>query len=336
MLSHDTSVHHPWISARRIVALGLLLLAAVILRITDMNPAVAQTRSVVAWKVAESPGLDPEARIWDELSFATIPLTAQQVTVPIGGGTVPSVRVKAAHHDEILYLLVEWTDITRDETSDAADLFSDGAAIQIPAEHGSTVPEVCMGQADGSVNIWQWRADSQRGFDRLGPGAAIVDGYPSTDDLFYPALAAGNPFAEASPGIVQNLVASGFGTLEPTDSGVVGGIGIFDDSQWRVVFARPFSAPNALQPGFEEGREFDVAFAVWNGSQADRNGQKSVSEFARLLVSESAIDVPSPRPADERSSNILVWVLIGLAAVGAYAVFTVVVPRPEPPEGSAE
>jgi complex iron-sulfur molybdoenzyme family reductase subunit gamma len=314
----------------------LVLLTGVSLRITDMNPAVAQTRSIMAWKVPESPSLDPEAPVWDELRSTSIPLTAQQRTVPTGGGTVPSVRVKAAHHDDTLYLLVEWTDITLDDTSDTVEHFSDAAAIQIPAEHGSTVPEVCMGQADSSVNIWQWRADSQRGFDRLGPGSEFVDGYPSTDDLFYPALAAGNPFAQASAVTTQNLVASGFGTLEQADSGVVLGAGIFDGSQWRVVFARQFSASDAFQPTFDEGREFDVTFAVWNGSQGDRDGQKSVSEFVRLEVADRAIATAPSEPADERSTNALPWILTGLAALGVYVLFTLLVPGPEQPEGDIE
>ena len=84
--------------------------------------------------------------------------------------------------------------------------FTDAAAIQFPAEAGSEVPFICMGQADQAVNIWQWRGDQQ-----LPPSAPVdggyVDLYPFEDDLYYTARQAGNPLSQTDRLPVQNLVA---------------------------------------------------------------------------------------------------------------------------------
>ncbi len=312
------------------------MLTALVLRVMDVNPAVAQSRSVTAWKVAESPGLDPDSPIWDEITALTIPLTAQQVTAPVGGGTVPSVRVSAAHHDQTLYVNIEWTDTTLDDGSGAPEEFADAVAIQIPAEHGAAVPAVCMGQADGAVNIWQWRADRQHGLDQLGKGSDFVDLYPNTDELFYPAQRAGNALATPGAEVVQNLVASGFGTLEPASLGVVAGQGRHLDSQWRAVFARPFPAQDDFQPTFKAGVEFDVAFAVWDGRRADRDGQKSVSSFVRLKVSDKTAAQPTTGGSEGGSSTG--WLIVLTAAIlgfGAYAVFIFLIPKPAPSKEDA-
>lgn len=332
MLTRRSPRSPGWLPARRTLFLAFVLLTALILRVTDVNPAVAQSQSIVAWRVDESPDLDPDAPIWDEIQRMSVPLTSQQVTVPAGGGTVPSVRVSAAHHDRILYLNVEWTDNTLNEASGAPEEFTDAAAIQIPAEHGSSVPAVCMGQADGAVNIWQWRADRQKGLDQLGKGADFVDVYPSTDELFFPAQSAGNALATPGADVVQNLVASGFGTLEPASVGVVAGQGRFSDSQWRVVFARPFPAPDEFQPTFEEGLEFDVAFAVWDGHRGDRDGQKSVSSFVRLKVSDTTAGSFTAAGSEGGSSGWLILLSAGLVAFVAYAVVVLVIPKRERPE----
>lgn len=329
MLSQRRSGALGRVSPRRILFSVFVLLAALVLRVAEVNPAAAQSQSILAWQVVESPGLDPDAAIWDEITPMSVPLTAQQVTVPVGGGTVPTVRVSAAHHDEMLYLNIEWTDPTLDESTGAPEEFADAVAIQIPAEHGSSVPAVCMGQADGAVNIWQWRADRQSGLDQLGKGSEFVDFYPNTEELFYPAQSAGNPLATPGADVVDNLVAGGFGTLEPANFGTVAGRGRFSESQWRVVFARPFPAPDEFQPAFDEGLEFDVAFAVWDGRHLDRDGQKSVSSFVRLKVSDRPIGQPtSVGRSGGSSTGSLIAVTAIIVAFSLYALVILLKPTP--------
>jgi hypothetical protein len=122
-----------------------------------------------------------------------------------------------------------------------------------------------------------------------------VDLYPSTDDLFYPARAAGNPMA-ATAGPVQNLVAGGFGTLTPSDSQVVMGNGVYRNGGWTVVMSRSFATPDALQPAFSRSTPIDTAFAVWDGGRDNRDGMKSVSVFVQMqITSELTSSVTAAR-----------------------------------------
>jgi complex iron-sulfur molybdoenzyme family reductase subunit gamma len=270
----------------------VLILVAALLRVTSANPAMAQTRAVGAWQVASEPIMDGFAPEWQSIVPVFLPTTAQQVTPPIGGGTVERIAVRAVHWEDRLYVMMEWTDPTNDSSSGRNETFTDAAAIQFPAEAGSEVPFLCMGQADQAVNIWQWRSDHQQQVPAL-PEGGYVDLYPSTDDLYFTAREAGNPLSQTDRSPVQNLVAGGFGTLEVTDKGELQGHGSYQGGRWTVVFTRPFQPSGDLQPEFDGSTPIDIAFAVWDGSKGERDGLKSVSAFIQLRVSPEG---PSRRP----------------------------------------
>lgn len=269
---------------KRWAVLALAVMVAAGLRLAGANPAVAQ--AVVIESVAvDVASLDPADPAWDRAREVEVALTAQEVTYPLGGGTVPVVHVKSVHSGDTLFLAVRWEDDTMDASSTTVEHFSDAVAIEFPARPSSTVPAVCMGQADQGVNIWQWRADSEAGLEPL-PAEGYVDMYPSLDDLEYPARAGGNPFALVPGEAVQNLVAGGFGTLGPALEQTVQGHGVHDGSAWTVVFARAFDTETVDQPWFAEGQQIDVAFAAWNGSKGERDGIKAVSAFVKLAIGD--------------------------------------------------
>jgi DMSO reductase family type II enzyme heme b subunit len=97
-----------------------------------------------------------------------------------------------------------------------------------------------MGDEKNPVNAWLWRADREEPFDVIARGYAT---------------------SERRPGSTSGLVAKG----------------VYRNGEWIVVFQRP------LQPGpgefvrFEPGSAARIAFAVWEGSNAERAGQKAVS-----------------------------------------------------------
>lgn len=293
--------------------LGILVAATLVatgLRLADANPALAQTRTVTAWQVAEDPGLDPTGPVWAELEPVPVPLTAQTVATPIGGGSVSMVWVSAAHHDGHLYLRMEWVDVTTNTDSARPEDFADAAAVQLPGRAAASVPAVCMGQADQAVNIWQWRADNQVADLEAPPTEhGYVDRYDSTEDLFYPAREAGNPLALPGAGPVENLVAGGFGTLASLEHQIVEGMGVHSGGSWAVVFRRAFASPGEGQPSFAEGDLTDVAFAVWDGERGDRDGQKSVSAYARLHLSAQP-PPPVVEPPVGPPGQGIVWALI--------------------------
>ncbi|HEX6222751.1 MAG TPA: ethylbenzene dehydrogenase-related protein [Acidimicrobiia bacterium] len=304
--------------ASKLPLLLVLLLVAVLLRVTDANPAIAQTQSIGAWLVSAEPVMDGSAPEWQSILPVFLPTTSQQVSPPMGGGAIERVAVRAVHHDDILYVMLEWSDMTSDEASDRHEVFSDAAAVQFPAEAGSEVPAICMGQADRAVNIWQWRADQQAEPPSL-PDSGYVDSYPSTDDLYFPAREAGNPLAQSQGRTaVQSLLAGGFGTLEIAGQGGLQGHAVHENGRWMVVFARPFVSADEMQPTFDGSTPVDVAFAIWDGSKQERDGIKSVSAFTRVQITPEnpprrAVAATDDWPAYS-PSNPMVPITIGFTA----------------------
>jgi complex iron-sulfur molybdoenzyme family reductase subunit gamma len=321
----------------KLVVLLALVLVAVTLRVTDANPAMAQTLTIGAWRVSEAPGLDGSAPEWQSILPVFVPTTAQQITPPMGGGTVERVGIRAVHWEDQLYVMLEWSDFTPDYLSDRHEAFTDAAAIQFPAEAGSEVPYICMGLADQAVNIWQWRSDQQEAPPGLPPDG-YVDMYPQTDDLHMTARAAGNPLSQADRTPVENLVAGGFGTLTAADAGALQGHGVYSDGRWMVVYTRPFESSGELQPAFSGDQPIDVAFAIWDGSQQERDGIKSVSSFTQLTITpedppRQGVEATEDWPAYSPPTPILAYSLgfIALiAAVGGAVWFSLRRRREEP------
>ncbi|MEX2251999.1 MAG: ethylbenzene dehydrogenase-related protein [Acidimicrobiia bacterium] len=318
----------------RLSAIISLLLIAGLMRVWDANPAIAQTQSIGAWRVSSDPGLDGSSPAWQSILPVIVPTTAQQVTPPMGGGTVARIAVRALHWEDRLYVMLEWADSTSDLVADRPEAFTDAAAIQFPAVAGSTVPAICMGQADQAVNIWQWRADQQQAIPGL-PEDGYVDLYPSDDDLFYTAREAGNPLAQEARRPVRNLVAGGFGTLTATESTSLEGSGIHAEGRWMVVFSRPLTPDGPLQPEFSGEVPVDVAFAVWDGSQGQRDGIKSVSAFTQLTITpedppRGAVPALGEWPAYRPPSPMIGFLVFALVPVMAVGVLIWFMTRREP------
>lgn len=308
-----------------LVCLGV---AAVGLRVLDANPAVAQTAALTAWQADADPGMDLTAGPWTAVPPVELSLSSQTVTYPTGGGlrgvfgAVPTLTARALHHDGRLYVAISWPDLAADTGTRRPEDFADAAALQLPSEAASSVPAVCMGQADRSVNIWHWRADSQEGLDTI-PERGYVDGYPGTDDLWFPGRAAGNPLSDPDGGAVQDLVAGGFGTLTPGAAQTVTGHGTHDGRRWSVVFARDLEAPGPLQPSLAVGRPTDAAFAVWNGGLDQRDGLKSVTSFTTLELAAQ------PVPGGNLLLTVLGWSIVGvIIVVAARSILRPSRPRP--------
>lgn len=273
---------------RTLAAAGVVtLVAASALFAAGVNPAVPQAAGVTSFQTEKAPALDPTDGVWSSVPGVEIPLSAQKTTYPFGGGQIPAATVRSVHTDDKLYVHLTYRDPTLNDESDGFTRFADAAAVQFPATAGSTVPFFCMGQVDIGVNIWQWRADTQRGIPENVEEISergYVDMYPSTDPLWYPARDVGNVMATKTKTPVQNLVALGFGTLTQADTQVVAGKAAHTGDEWQVVFRRDFASPGVGQPTFTAGTETDVAVAVWNGAERERNGLKSVSQFTTLTI----------------------------------------------------
>lgn len=303
---------------RRFAQIGgaaAVLAIAGVLQFADANPAVSQNLSLTAYAADKDPGLDPNNGAWNSVPWVQLPLTAQAGSYAAGGGSIPVVNAKALHYQGNLFVRLEWQDSTKDETTTRVQDFSDAAAIEFPAVSAASVPSVCMGQANAGVNIWQWRADSQAGLKDPADVYvnALVDGYPSKEPLFYTARAAGNPYADPAIGPVQTLVAQAFGTLSKANVQDATGGGVWQNGAWSVVFSRPFAGADPQQANFSPGTTTDMAVAVWNGSDGDRNGRKSVSTFVKLNV--ATVGAPGAKATNNWgfvAAGVLLVAFIGL------------------------
>jgi hypothetical protein len=198
--------------------------------------------------------------------------------------------------------------------------FRDATAVQFPQVEGQ--PFFCMGQQGGNVNLWHWKADWQAEIAARKEMEAqypdmYVDDYPFTqsvegtmagvadytDQNYLPALQAGNLFAavtHSSP--VEDLIAGGFGTLtsQSAEQQNVQGYGVWKDGVWQVIFNRDLESSEPEDVSFLPGKTYSVAFAVWDGANEERNGQKSTSQWVSLQLLSAAA---SPTPAEAESAE---------------------------------
>jgi len=302
-----------------LVVTALALIAATALAIGDMRLASSQTVTLVARRTeTEVPLDDPFASVWNRATPVEAPLSAQNVVPPQGGGE-RTIKARALHDGRRLYVLVEWKDDGADLLVSQQTEFSDAVAVQFPVADGESVPAFCMGDPNAPVNIWQWKAAWQTDIEQryvnvedAYPGIE-VDLYPfEEEEVFYPARAVGNVFADANRTTpVDNLLAGSFGTLTQAPEQVVQGRGEWRRGKWRTLFARELDAGEEYSR-FAEGKNTNVAFAVWDGAKRERDGIKSVSQFLTLEVSK---EVARPKEITTWTIVPIVLGVVGLVSL---------------------
>ncbi|MCP3974547.1 MAG: hypothetical protein GY720_08655 [bacterium] len=303
-------------------AVLLAVAAAVLIGLFDVAPVRSQIPILEAAPTSVAvPTDDAWATVWNDAPSLRVPLSAQDIAFPYGGGAVDAVTVRSLYDEERLYISIEWADHSADDSVSGAAEFSDAAALQFSADPLKT-PPYTMGSPGAPVNIWQWKAvwqaDAERGFpsttDRY-PNTH-VDGYPGEGNpLYNPAAHLGNPLAPRThASLIENLLAEGFGTLTSLDVQDVEGSGAWRNDRWRVVFARTLAPGIDGLASFETHRTAVVAFAVWDGASGDRNGQKSVAQFIELdigPVERVAVTDEQAQPPGTTERGIP-WVALGL------------------------
>ena len=248
-------------------------------------------------------GADDER--WKESSPTYIPL------MPLWWrrDRVEGVFVRAVHNGKDISIQLSWGDDTEDRSVLRHEAFRDGVAIQFSAERRP--PFFGMGGAgNGVVNIWHWKSDweaeqsvyrdmegeypnmasdhyqfrKDNVFGEHGQEEADISKH---DPVFLTGWGSGNllsiPDRKTS---VEDLNARGFGTLtsQARYGQGVRGAGGWYKGLWRVVFTRALSSKDEADATFSSGKSVNVGFAVWNGSQGDRNGQKQVSIWHELVL----------------------------------------------------
>ncbi len=248
---------------------------------------------------------DPFGEEWSKIEPASVGLT------PLWwhDERVEKVDVKVVSSQDKIAIYLSWEDPTRDEDVVAMHAFSDGSAIQLSVEKDP--PFFGMGSSKDPVYMWHWKAgwqntgeerkDVELRYPNIGSDWYLSDKHYQHGEKFSPkessakyhdpqfltAWGAGNPVAdvEKTKGAEQ-AVAEGLGTYKayPSVATDVDAKGVWKDGRWHVVFVRSLETADKKDLQLSGTKMISIAFAVWDGSQHDRNGQKSVSIWNELVI----------------------------------------------------
>jgi len=268
---------------------GLLLVVGALFNLLNISMVQAAT-AAIAVPVIHSPipATDPFSPLWDQATAADIPLSAQQMYQPGGGGSVQAVRVKAIQDGQRIAFLLSWADATRNDY--VADMPSDAAAIQLPIDPHH-LPYQCMGQTDSRVNIWQWKAALEQ-----------------------VARQSSQPYNGT-----RNLTSNGICKAVETDGVPPTATGTWKDGRWYVVYARDLAPAAEGTAPLEPGDNTNAAFAIWDGGKGETRGMKSVSTWIPLTLTLET--------GDTGATTLLALAISGLAAVGAIALAWRIIPH---------
>ena len=270
--------------------------------------AAAEEINIIAGKISGEISLDPAHAVWRGRPTSNVLLNCQVITEPKNIGCATKlVVVSAVTNGKQIGIRLEWSDQSKDELNIAHEQFRDAAAIQFavkPAKPGDE-PAYTMGNKGDMVNIWHWKAEWQKDGDRrqdmedVYPGMSAdwyvdeePDGKISYHDRqgknlgsFDPAAYSNNIFSkiELRKSPVEDLNAEGFGSLTTQASQDVNGYGTWDKNGWKVVFIRDLADKDVNDVRFS-GAKIPLAIAVWDGSNNERNGLKSISEWNYLEI----------------------------------------------------
>lgn len=218
----------------------------------------------------------PEDPSWQNIPSMVLPLSGQVITRPVWPEpSARSLTVRSVHNGKEIAFLLEWQDNTKNDRL-TPGTFRDGIAVGLPL--GEAPAFFCMGQLDHYINIWHWKADWQSDIDRRKARAA--EGQQRRGGVRRFEVI---PRRASS---VEDLLGGGFSTLtSKRDQGKVLGEATWKHGMWRVVIRRPMGLTDPENEAkLKPGRLQAVAFAVWNGENKERNGQKAVAPWFQLQI----------------------------------------------------
>lgn len=222
-----------------------------------------------------SKGIDTS--LWESQPALKINLFYQVMVLPWPKKVVPYVMVKAFHNKRDIYFYMEWEDSTKDKII-GIDKFSDACAIMFPLGK-NTQPSTLMMGFLGNANIWQWKASQDAEFwlnEKMEPKAYGDFLYPFEEEELFKIT------KEKITSPVNDLVAVRIGTITPKPEQNVTGRGIYDNGTWKVVFKRTIEGSDREADAQFPAKKRLSAFAVWNGSEGDTGGKKSISDWVEL------------------------------------------------------
>lgn len=306
------------------------LLVAVAVALSLQGTALAQQVPTVSAVHVQQVSTDPFDPSWSSAHLAVVPLTPQVLALPrLQTASVSRVFVRAVHDGQRIGYRLDWDDPTRDARAILPNEFRDAAAVMVASAGG--VPNICMGSPGQTTNLWHWKADWQEDLDK--GYQEVVDAYPNFYKDYYPFVtgsppyrmpadfnspdakryligqSAGNPLSQptrTSP--VEEMLSIGFGTTTHREQQTVEGKGVWADGRWHVTFVRALAVTGAEAASLDGVNQAPVAFAVWNGSNAEVGARKQLSGMATVrIVPPAPPPGPPPAPPQPFTGPTYVW-----------------------------
>jgi len=241
--------------------------------------------------------LDVSSSFWEKADSYSIPISRLWQSDNINYQTI---EVQAAYSSKYIAIKLEWEDSSMEESLYRVQDFQDAAAIQFSLDgsmdfHG-------MGSKKHPTDIWFWKSEWQFlksanvdsdikhvYLNRVSD--SDVESYPDVfnDTAFLSGRDAGNINSKEKRNTsVENVIASGPETVTPLAENLqkVVGEGSWDGSKWRIVLARELRPKSRQKVKFKKGGMVPVGFAIWDGNENDRNGQKMVSTWYKLELKD--------------------------------------------------
>lgn len=274
----------------------VFLVLPVLLAIAGCSKGPKLANEVIATKAAMLPVL-PADGAWDSAPEHVAKLVPQDLVEPrLMTASTAEIKVRSLTNGSAIAFRLEWADDSKSDLPGPAKML-DACAIQIPEKLEKDLPEPQMGQEGKRVQVTYWRADWQASMD--GRGDTIRDLYPNASIDHYPfeakplepgsaaakemamryapARALGNIRGGPRSAPVEDLIATGPGTLMPGPSLSANGKGVHGKAGWSVVISRKL--PEGLTPN----QRTHIALAVWQGSKNESGARKMRSGWIPLV-----------------------------------------------------
>ncbi|SNZ08995.1 complex iron-sulfur molybdoenzyme family reductase subunit gamma [Persephonella hydrogeniphila] len=211
--------------------------------------------------VKEEIPVDPNAYLWKTVRGKkvflypqiSVRLNDKQANRLIPKKKLVEAMVKVAYNNDSIAVYVRWKDNTPSiQTVYDTNKFADGVSIEFPNSFGKgiTLPYVGMGDGNHPVTVYLQKVVEGRDYQKV----FVSEGFGSLTEIKEPA---------------QIEMKYNEKTKE-----------------WTAVFKRPLKTENSnLKAGL-----VPVAFAIWDGSKFERDGNKSLSRWKFIKLGKYKID----------------------------------------------
>lgn len=247
---------------------GLIAIAVVVLALT--GPALGYATGVnqlPVTEMTEEDGLeDPDAEAWADVDSKTVVLSSAESGVPGYEDTSVGLTDVETAHTDERIYIR----LTWDDPSADERIDDPRAFVDGVAVQlpfeQDKEPPIEMGSDGEPVNVWYWTADGE----------------------------------------IEELYAGGMGSTTEMDEPIVSTESTYQDGEWRVVFTRDLSTDDRERTEISTDERLNVAFAVFDGDNAERGGIKAASEWYHYPMD------PEPGPS---VLELVLWTVGGLAIV---------------------